>query len=72
MWQTILGLGFGVLLVLAIIWWLPVILIARSAKTSGAEKLIWILLVIFLSWFSWILYLLLAPLQEKQSPKDLT
>jgi len=66
MFQSILGMGFGVLMVLAIVWWLPVILIARSDKTLGAEKLIWILLVIFFSWFSWILYLLLAPLQKRQ------
>ncbi|MCU7813723.1 MAG: hypothetical protein KZQ81_00620 [Candidatus Thiodiazotropha sp. (ex Rostrolucina anterorostrata)] len=29
-------------------------------------KLIWILAVVFFSWFTWILYLLLAPLGERQ------
>jgi uncharacterized protein with PQ loop repeat len=63
--QTLLGLGaFGILL-LAIIWWLPVILILRSKKTTGIEKLVWVLLIFFFSWFSWLLYLLVAPVGEK-------
>jgi hypothetical protein len=63
--ETLLGLGvFGILL-LALIWWLPVILILRSKKTSGAEKLVWILLIFFFSWFSWLLYLLIAPVGQR-------
>ena len=64
MLETLLGLGAGALILLAVIWWLPIILIARSDKTSGGEKLIWILLVLFFSWFSWILYAIIAPLQR--------
>ncbi|MEW8028864.1 MAG: PLDc N-terminal domain-containing protein [Candidatus Thiodiazotropha sp.] len=37
----------------------------RSRKTNGAEKLFWILAVVFVSWFAWILYLLFAPLGER-------
>lgn len=59
--QALLGLGAGMLLVVAILWLLPIILIARSQKTTGWEKLIWILLMFFFSWFSWILYMLVAP-----------
>jgi hypothetical protein len=63
--ETVLGLGaFGILL-FAIVWWLPVILILRSNKTSGVEKLVWVLLIFFLSWFSWVLYLLVAPVDDK-------
>lgn len=47
-----------------IIWLIPVILILLSSKTSGGEKLAWVLLVIFVSWFAWIFYLLLAPLKQ--------
>lgn len=47
-----------------IIWLIPVILIILSSKTSGGEKLAWVLLVIFVSWFAWIFYLLLAPLKQ--------
>jgi uncharacterized protein with PQ loop repeat len=62
--ETLLGLGVFGLFLLALIWWLPVILILRSKKTSGAEKLVWILLIFFFSWFSWVLYLLIAPVGQ--------
>jgi len=67
MLETILGLGVGALLLLAIIWWLPIIFILKSDKTNGAEKLVWVLLVLFFSWFSWILYALLAPVGQRQA-----
>lgn len=63
--EALLGLGGIGLLILAILWWLPVILILRSDKTSGVEKLIWVLLIIFFSWFSWIAYLIVAPVADK-------
>jgi len=63
--ESLLGLGFLGLLVIAIIWWLPIILILKSDKTDGGEKLVWILLIFFFSWFSWILYALLAPISKK-------
>jgi len=37
-----------------------------SRKTSGNEKLAWILAVLFISWFAWIFYLLLAPLKRNE------
>ena len=63
--QTLLGLGAAGLILVALIWWLPVILILRSNKTNGAEKLVWVLLICFFSWFSWLRYLLIAPVGEK-------
>ncbi|MBZ4044567.1 PLDc N-terminal domain-containing protein [Flavobacterium hibisci] len=36
-----------------------------SRKTTGGEKLAWILAVLFISWFAWIFYLLLAPIKKK-------
>ena len=65
--STILGLGVGALLLTLFIWFLPIVLILGSDKTNGAEKLFWLLAVIFVSWFAWILYALLAPLGEKTS-----
>ena len=62
-----MGIGFvqlGFLLVILIIWVLPVFFIGSSSKTTGNEKLAWILMVIFISWFAWVFYLLLAPLKE--------
>ena len=55
---SVLGLIF-------LIWLLPTILVARSDRTQGDEKLAWVLLIIFVSWLAWIFYLLLAPLKKK-------
>jgi len=65
MMGTLAGAGIGMILLFAIIWWLPIILILTSSKTSGVEKLIWLALMFFFSWFSWILYMILAPVGEK-------
>jgi len=48
------------------VWLLPILSILSSSKTSGNEKLAWILAVLFISWFAWIFYLLLAPLKRKE------
>lgn len=61
----------GVALALAVpfacfvIWLLPILIIATSDKTTGGEKLAWILAIVFLSWFAWIFHFLLAPIKEK-------
>ncbi|MFT5023363.1 MAG: hypothetical protein ACI9O3_000960 [Colwellia sp.] len=55
---SVLGLIF-------LIWLLPIILVAKSNRTQGDEKLAWVLLIIFVSWLAWIFYLLLAPLKKK-------
>ncbi|MGJ8682577.1 PLDc N-terminal domain-containing protein [Paraglaciecola sp.] len=48
-----------------IFWIIPVIAIIVSNRTRGGEKAAWILAVIFVSWFAWIFYLLLAPLKSE-------
>ena len=65
MFEAILGMGVFSLIMVGIIWVLPIILILRSDKTNGGEKLVWILLIFFFSWFSWLLYALLAPISKK-------
>ncbi len=67
--QTVLGLGAGALALAAFIWLLPILLILRSQKTNGAEKLFWILAVLFVSWFAWIAYALLAPIGGRGAHK---
>lgn len=44
-----------------VVWWLPVVLIAVSANVGTAEKILWILAMVFLSWFAWIFYFFFAP-----------
>ena len=53
------------LIIVGFIWLIPLLLILSSRKTTGGEKLAWILAVLFISWFAWIFYLLLAPIKKK-------
>lgn len=62
-------LSVGVVLMLlapVFIWLLPIFLIAGSDRSSGMEKLCWILAIVFLSWFAWILYVLVAPVAPRR------
>ena len=56
---------FFAFLICAFIWFLPIILIAGSDKTTGKEKMAWILAVVFVSWFAWVFYLLIAPIKQR-------
>lgn len=58
-------LNFTILfLIVTIGWLLPIIIILSSSKTTGGEKLAWVLLIIFVSWLAWIFYWLLAPIKK--------
>lgn len=57
-------MAFVLVIVGAAIWLAPIVFIAISERTRGKEKAAWILAVIFISWFAWIFYLLLAPLHQ--------
>ena len=61
----VLSVGLGLMIAFAcfFIWFLPILLILGSDETSGGEKAAWILAIVFLSWFAWIFYFLLAPLK---------
>jgi hypothetical protein len=59
------GFDILILVVMAFVWLLPIIIIISSSKTSGSEKIAWVLAVIFISWFAWIFYMLLAPIKKK-------
>ena len=63
----VLTLGLALLICFGgfFIWLLPILIIAVSDQTTGGEKLAWILAIIFLSWFAWIFYFLLAPIKQK-------
>jgi hypothetical protein len=47
------------------VWLLPILVIVSSGKTTGSEKLAWVIAVIFVSWFAWVFYMLLAPIKKK-------
>lgn len=59
------GLALVVVFGCFFVWFLPILLILGSDETSGGEKAAWILAIIFLSWFAWIFYFLLAPLKPR-------
>lgn len=55
----------------AMIWIAPIVLIASSDRTNGGEKIAWVLAVVFVSWFAWIFYWLIAPInREKVKPEN--
>jgi len=47
-----------------LVWLLPLFVIISSRKTGGGEKLAWVLAVLFVSWFAWVFYMLLAPIKN--------
>ena len=51
---------------LLLIWLTPLVLIGRSDKVVPKEKAAWLVATIFISWFSWILFMLLAPIKNKK------
>jgi hypothetical protein len=56
----------SILFVIGLVWIFPLLNILFSSKTSGGEKIAWLLAVLCISWFAWIFYLLLAPIKKKQ------
>jgi hypothetical protein len=63
----ILGVVLGLVVALGgvLLWLLPIVLIAASDKVGTAEKVLWILAIIFLSWFAWIFYFFFAPVFDR-------
>jgi len=52
--------------ILVALWWIaPILIIGVSDETSGFEKMLWLLSVLVVSWFAWILFVLLAPVRSK-------
>ncbi len=48
-----------------IFWMLPIIFIVFSKKVAGNEKLVWVLAALFVSWFAFLFYILLAPIKKR-------
>jgi Bacterial SH3 domain len=58
--STLIFLGL-----IVFVWFLPILIIMSSGKTTSGEKTAWILAVLFISWFAWFFYILLAPIKKK-------
>ena len=63
----IVGIGLAIVFALGgfLLWLLPILIIAASDKVSTAEKILWILAIVFLSWFACIFYFFFAPLFDR-------
>jgi hypothetical protein len=54
-----------ILAIYALIWLAPLLIISKSSKTTGTEKLAWIIAMLFVSWGAFVFYLLWAPLKKR-------
>jgi hypothetical protein len=63
--EMILGMGMFAIVAVAFLYLLPIVLILFSSKTSGGEKILWLVGIFFFSWFTWIAYALIAPISNK-------
>jgi TctA family transporter len=63
----VVGFALAILFTLGgvVLWLLPILIIAASDQTSTSEKLLWILAIVFLSWFAWIIYFFFAPVFDR-------
>lgn len=61
-----MGIGIVMGIFCIAIWLVPFWIIATSDKTTGFEKIAWLLAMICLSWFAWIFYFFLAPIKPKR------
>ncbi|GLP94739.1 hypothetical protein [Paraferrimonas sedimenticola] len=62
------NIGLLTLVVALLIYLTPIVIIARSDKTQGTEKIIWLFAVVFVSWFACLLYWLVAPVSGVRKP----
>ena len=53
------------IVIMVVAWLFPILIIVSSDKTTGREKLAWVLAVVFISWFAWVFYFLLAPIKPR-------
>ncbi|CAM4198078.1 MULTISPECIES: hypothetical protein [Shewanella] len=54
---------FPLLLVL-IFWLVPLVVIGKSKRVGRKEKAIWLFATFFVSWASFMLYLIIAPVMQ--------
>jgi len=48
------------------VWLFPTAIVTKSRRISANEKIAWILLMLFLSWFAFIFFCLMAPIGRTQ------
>jgi len=61
-----MGVGIVMGVLCLAIWFVPFWIIATSDKTTGFEKIAWLLAMFCLSWFAWVFYFFLAPIKPRR------
>lgn len=56
-----------IILGFTILWFIPFLLVLFSSKTRRGEKLLWSVLTLFGSWFTFGFYSLVAPLHGEEA-----
>jgi hypothetical protein len=54
-------IGVIVFFAIVLFWLIPIIMLVKSERTSGGTKVLWLLAMLFISWFAWLAYILLVP-----------
>lgn len=57
-------LSVTLILLVVAVWFVPLVLLLMSDRTSGFRKVLWVLAFLFISWFAWVAYILLVPKRE--------
>jgi hypothetical protein len=47
------------------LWFFPFSLVVGSNRTCGKEKLLWLFALLIFSWFAWLAYFFVAPLDNE-------
>ena len=66
-WSIFVVMGAAWVIIFPI-WLLPLHLIWTDQNLRESERITWILVTLFCSWFAWILYLLIAPVISPKRP----
>ena len=63
---VIFGLMSIVFLVLVVFWVLMIVDCAKRKFKNSTEKIIWILVIVFLKWFGAVVYFLVIPMYNRK------
>ena len=57
----------GVAIAVVFLWGIPLGFIVSDPVVSRKERIIWAFATIFVSWFSWLLFMWIAPVLPKEN-----
>lgn len=60
----------GAAIAIVVLWGIPLGFIVSDPVISRKERIIWVFAVVFVSWFAWLLYFLVAPILPRERYYD--